>query len=180
MLRPSKGFPAMSLNEPTARSILEAAHAAWNRQDLEDMLTWYHDDIAYYNNAGGIDGNVVKLYRKSDMRAFLQPLLNVADCMSVPLTFNYRDGVGRAQVEVVIRHRRSGIKLKGTYRQFVTFQDLQIIAHEEFHDAARMKAFWAMVQSPANPVEKNRTIIAKLLSQALRPQPPCPPQPADE
>ena len=170
----------MSLNEPTARSILEAAHAAWNRQNLEDMLTCYHDDITYYNNTGGIDGNVLKLYGKEDMRAFLQPVLDIADCISVPLTFNYRDDVGRAQVEVVIRHRQSGMELKGTYRQFVTFQNFQIIALEEFHDAARMKAFWTMVQGPASPVQKNRTIISKLLSEALRPQPPFPPQPADE
>ena len=164
----------MSLNEPTARSILEAAHAAWNRQDLEDMLTWYHDDIAYYNNTGGIDGNVLKLYGKEEMRAFLQPVLDIADCISVPLTFNYRDDVGRAQVEVVIRHRQSGMKVKGTYRQFVTFQDFQIIALEEFHDAARMKAFWAMVHGHVDPISKNRPAISKMLADALRTQPPFP------
>ena len=69
----------MSLNEPTARSILEAAHAAWNRQDLEEMLGWYHDEITYFCNMGGSDGNALRLYGKADMRAFLEPVLRVAD-----------------------------------------------------------------------------------------------------
>lgn len=164
----------MILNELTARAILEAAHAAWSKQDVEAMLTWYHDDLSYYCNMGGSDGNALRLFGKSDMRAFLEPVIKVADCISVPISFSYQNGMGRAQVEVIIRHRESGNVLNGTYRQILLFEDYKIKALEEFHDAARMRAFWEMVQGPANPIGKNRSTITRLISDALKPQPPFP------
>ena len=170
----------MMLNEPKARSILEAAHAAWSRQDFEEMLDLYHDDIVYYSNAGGIGGNVLKLYGKEEMRAFLLPVMNVADCISLPLTFNYRDDVGRAQAQIVIRHRESGMNLEATCRQFVNFQDFKIIVHEEFHDAERMRAFWALVQGTQTATSKSKTMVSRMLSEALGLQPRLPSQSNDE
>ena len=170
----------MDINEPTARSILEAAHAAWNRQDIEAMLEWYHDDLTYFCNTGGSDGDALRLYGKADMRAFLTPVLKVADCISVPCAFTYQDGIGRAQIEVVLRHHETGHTLQGTYRQLLFYRDFKIQAVEEFHDAARMKAFWAMVQGPQSPISKSRTTVSMMLSEALKPQPRFPPQPADE
>ena len=40
--------------------------------------------------------------------------------------------LGRAQVEVVIRHRQSGMELKGTHRQFVTFQNSRLSPLKSF------------------------------------------------
>ena len=62
--------------------------------------------------------------------------------------------------------------LKGTFRQIVMYQDFKIKALEEFHDAARMKTFWEMVQGPANPIGKNRTTITRMITDALKPEPP--------
>lgn len=164
------------VNEPTARAILDAAHAAWNRRDLEDMLTWYCDDLTYFCNMGASDGGPLRVHGKAEMRAFLEPVLSVADCTSVPMSFNYRDGIGRAQVEVVIRHRKSGQQLQGTYRQILFFEDSKILALEEFHDAARMQAFWRLVQGleeiVADPGKKKRATIQQLLADAHKPQPP--------
>ena len=170
----------MEINEPTARGILEAAHAAWNRRDIDAMLEWYHDDLTYFCNTGGSDGGALRLYGKADMRAFLSPVLNVADCISVPCSFTYQDGMGRAHIEVVLRHRKTGHTLQGTYRQLLFFRDFKISALEEFHDAARMKAFWAMVQGPQNEAHKNRTTVSRMLLNALKPQPRFPPLPTDE
>ena len=147
----------MEINELTARSILEAAHAAWNRQDIEAMLDWYADDLTYFCNTGGSDGDALRLYGKADMRAFLEPVLKVADCISVPCSFTYRDGIGRAHIEVVLRHRETGHTLQGTYRQLLFYRDFRISAVEEFHDAARMKAFWAMVQGSSKPDQPEQT-----------------------
>ena len=170
----------MDINEPTARGILEAAHATWNRQDIESMLDWYHDDLTYFCNTGGSDGDALRPYGKADMRAFLAPVLKVADCVSVPYSFSYQDGIGRAHIEVVLRHRETGHTLQGTYRQLVFFRDFKIQAIEEFHDAARMKAFWAMVHGPQSPTTTSRTTVSKMLWEALRLQPRFPPQPVDE
>lgn len=170
----------MDLNEPTARGILEAAHAAWSSQDIESMLSWYHDDLTYFCNMGGVGGEPLRLYGKPDMRAFLQPVIEVADSLSVPSSFTYRDGVGRAQVEVFIRHRQTGSVLEGTYRQVVLFDGFKIKALEEFHDAAKMQAFWQMVLTPVDPSAQQPPTLARLLSNTIRPQqPPSPIEPCD-
>ena len=135
----------MNLDEGAAATIIGAAHSAWSRGDLEGMLSWYCDDLTYFCNTGGPDGGALRLVGKSDLRAFLRPLLAVADCITTPATFTYRDGVGRAHIEVALRHLKSGHVLTGLYRQVIWFDGLQIAALEEFHDAARMRAFWAMV-----------------------------------
>lgn len=101
------------------------------------------------------------------MRGFLEPILKLADCISTPLSFSYSDCVGRAQIHFQLRHKETGNVLRGTFRQIVGFQDQRIISLDEFHDAARMNTFWSMVQGPVNPVNRNRPIISKLLSDAL-------------
>lgn len=162
----------MPLNEPTARSILEAAHAAWSKQNIDGMLDWYDDRLTYFCNVGGADGGELRLYGKADMRAFLSPVTAVADCVTVPFAFTFSNGIGRAQIEVYIKHRESGNLLHGTYRQVVEYRDYKIFAVEEFHDAARMRAFWAMVLGPAIPDSKNSIIVSKLLRDALTQKPP--------
>ena len=149
-----------------ARRIVESLHNAWSRQDLEETLSYYHPQIHYFCNMGGADGSALRVRGKSDMRAFLAPILHVAECSSVPFTFTYRDDVGRAQVEIQIRHRASGNLIHSTFRQLLVFEDGLIKALDEYHDGTRMKVFWEMVQGPTNPIGKNRSIISKLLSDA--------------
>lgn len=162
----------MSINEPTAKSILEAAHAAWNARDLEKMLSWYSDDIRYFCDCGGSDGGALTLYGKADMRAFLAPVLAMSECISVPLSFHYNEGVGVAPVEVVLRNFATGHVLKGTYRQRVVFEGTQIKILEEFHHADRMKDLWDMVMSSPIATTPPDMTASGLLSAILKPQPP--------
>lgn len=122
---------------------------------------------------GGVDGTALSIRGKTEMRAFLSPVLLVADCSSVPFTFSYRDNVGRAQVEIHIRHRASGNMIRTTFRQIVRFENGLIKKLDEYHDGSRMKSFWQLVQGPANPIGKNRTIISKLLANATIEQGPA-------
>lgn len=145
------------LNEVTAETILEALHAAWSQGDLGRMMTWCHPEITYYLNAGSADGGPLRLHGKDEMRAFLGRILHAATSMTVPLSFSYRDGVGRAQIEAFVQHRRTGNVLSGTYRQVIFFEDYKIVALEEFHDAAKMKTFWDMVRSEEIRVRSGRS-----------------------
>ena len=63
--------------------------------------------------------------------------------------FRFSDGVGRALIGAVIRHKDTGHKLAGTFRQVVYYRNNQIAQLEEFHDAARMAAFWRLVAGEA-------------------------------
>ena len=160
----------MMLDEAKARSILAAAHLAWSCGDLEGMLAFYNDDLTYFCNTGAPDGGPLELFGKADMRAFLEPVLQIAECTTVPITFSYKDGVGRAQIDVVLRHLKTGHTLTGLYRQVVKFAGDKICAVEEFHDAARMRAFWNMVLSPNDDAEP----LPKRLPTVLIDQPTYP------
>lgn len=135
------------LNEVTAETILEAFHAAWSQGDVSRMLWWCHPEITYFMNTGAADGGPMRLHGKSEMQAFLGQILRAATSMTVPLSFSYRDGVGRAQIEAFVQHRGTGNVLSGTYRQVIFFDDFKIVALEEFHDAAKLKVFWEMVRN---------------------------------
>ena len=55
--------------------------------------------------------------------------------------------IARAQIDTYVRHRRTGHVLAGSYRQVVTYRGNEIWRIEEYHDAAKMAAFWRLVAS---------------------------------
>lgn len=135
----------VTLDENAARLVLEASHGAWSRGDVEGMLRWMTDDILYSCNTGGPDGGPLIVEGKDGMRAFLGPVAVVAESMSVVDLFEYRDMTARARIDCYIRHRSTGHLLTGSYRQVVEFRGNLISRLEEFHDAAKMIAFWKLV-----------------------------------
>ena len=139
--------PLKKLDEYMARSVLEQAHAAWCKGEIERLLSCYADDCVYWCNAGSLHGSPFVIEGKQQLRAFLQSITLVAESKSVIDHFQFEDGIGRAQIEAYIRHRRTGHVLAGTYRQIVTYRGRKIARSEEYHDAAKMAAFWRMVTS---------------------------------
>ncbi|WP_198011167.1 nuclear transport factor 2 family protein [Hyphomicrobium zavarzinii] len=130
-----------------AREILDSTHNAWSRGDVEALLALYADDLTYWCNAGSLDGVPYVIEGKQGLRTFLRSILSVAESATATEHFQFEEGIGRAKVEAYIRHRRTGHVLSGSYRQIITFRGRKIIRLEEYHDAAKMAAFWRMVTS---------------------------------
>lgn len=139
----------MQLDEHRARMILDSSHAAWSRGDIEGVLSNYVDDLTYYCNTGGPDGGPLSIVGKQALRHMLQPIADVAESVSVSEYFRFSDGIGRAKIECYIRHRTTHHTLVGSYRQLVTYRGNRIARMEEFHDAAKMIAFWRMISGEA-------------------------------
>ncbi len=139
----------MQLDEHRARMILESSHAAWSRGDVEGVLSHYADDLSYYCNTGGPDGGPLAIEGKQALRQMLRAVVDVAESVSVPEYFRYSDGVGRSMIECYIRHKTTHHTLVGSYRQLVTYRGNRIARTEEFHDAAKMMAFWKMISGEA-------------------------------
>jgi len=139
----------MSLDEHRARMILEATHAAWSRGDVEGVVGNFTDDLTYFCNTGGPDGGPLTIVGQSAYREFLDKIVEVAESVSVPEYFRFQDGIGRAKVECYIRHNTTRHALVGSYRQLITYRGNRIVRMEEFHDAAKMIAFWRMISSEA-------------------------------
>lgn len=135
----------MSLDELSAREILDASHAAWSRGDVSAVLDQFVDDLTYWCNTGGPQGTPLTLRGKDQLRAFLQRAADVAESVSVSEYFRLTEGVGRAKIECYIRHNQTGHTLVGSFRQVVTFRGRKIERIDEYHDAAKMIAFWRLI-----------------------------------
>ncbi len=148
----------MGLDEHRARMIVESAHAAWSRGDVDGVVRHCADDITYFCNTGGPDGGPLTIVGKEAYREFLQQIVDVAESVSVPEYFRFEDGVGRTTIDCYIRHKTTRHTLVGSYRQLVTYDGPWIVRLEEFHDAAKMIAFWRMISGEA-AIEK--TLLAQ-------------------
>lgn len=136
----------MTLDELSARGILDVVNAAWSEGDLDRMLRYYADDVVYWCNAGGPDGGPLTISGKAALAEFLRSTQAVAESVCVAEYFRLIDGVGRSRVEAFIRHKQTGHTLSGSYRQLITFRDGKIARVEEFHDAAKFAAFWRLIR----------------------------------
>lgn len=135
------------LDAQAAQDVLTAAHDAWNEGDIERCLAQYADDLTYWCNAGSLDGVPYVIEGKQSYRTFLMSITAVADSEARLERFQFEDGVLRGQIKASIRHRRTGLVLAGSYRMIATYRGRKIARIEEYHDAAKMAAFWRMVTS---------------------------------
>lgn len=131
-------------NAVTARKILDATHDAWSKGDIDRLVSYFVDDMIYWSNTGA-NGEPWIIEGKEAYSAHLKGIASVAESVTVSEHFHFSDGIARAKIDGYIRHRQTGHVLSGTYRQIMTFRGLKVSRVDEFHDAAKMAAFWHLV-----------------------------------
>jgi ketosteroid isomerase-like protein len=146
---PREGLGSMDLDEHRARVILESTLAAWSNADIDALVSHFVDDMTYFCNTGGPDGGPLTIVGKRTYREMLQQIVDVAESVCVSEYFRFANGVGRAKIECYIRHKTTRHTLVGSYRQLITYRGDRIERMEEFHDAAKMIAFWQMISGEA-------------------------------
>ena len=134
----------MDLNYNTAKAIVEAAHAAWNAGSVEGMLEKYVDDMVYATNTGP-DGSLLMIRGKEDFRARFEPVMAIIDSRTSMQSFRFDGDAARVRFKTFVRHRQTGQEMTGSFRQLVQFRGFKICRLEDFHDAAKMAAFWRLV-----------------------------------
>ena len=73
-------------------------------------------------------------------------MLDQLECLTVVEAFHYSGDTARAMVAVWLKHLSTGIELSGQFRQVYRFdENYKIVSLEEFHDAAKLRAFWQLV-----------------------------------
>ena len=125
---------------------MEAAHVAWNAGSLEGVLDKYVDDLVYISNAEGENGGPLTIYGKEAFRHRFAPVLAAVESKTAIEGFHFQDGLARVRLSTFVRHRTTGHVLTGSFRQLMHFRQLQICKLEDIHDAAKMRAFWQLVQ----------------------------------
>ena len=135
----------MDISEDRARELLYGVHEAWNKRDIEALLALYVDDgMTFWANVGGPDGGPLTISDKPTFRAHLDAVKDF-ECLSVPQSVRFEDGLGRASVEFYIRDPSSGLQHAATYRQIASYRDGLILRMEEYHDAKALAAFMSLL-----------------------------------
>jgi ketosteroid isomerase-like protein len=134
----------LDVTEEQARQIVYSIHDAWNRRDLERMLSFYDEDVTFFANLGGPNGEGTIIEGKPK---FLEAMSGWArlECMSVPQLFRFENGVARASVEFFIKDPKTGQSHSSSYRQIATFRKGRILRLENYHDAAALMAFISLM-----------------------------------
>ncbi len=114
-------------------------------RNLDRMLSYYSDDVIYTCNAEPSGGRAVQYHGRQALRAFLQPLLDQIECVSVVDAMHFDGAKARATIACYMKHDSTGIVLSGQYRQVIRFKGGLIDRLEEFHDAAKLASFWKIV-----------------------------------
>lgn len=135
----------MEFDARAARELLDAAYNAWSRGDVASVLAQYADDMTFWSNVGGPSGEPTTIVGKAAFAEFVEHLAATLEGASAMDHFSFADGIGRANVEHYIRHKKTGLTMAGSYRQVTTFRDGKITRVEQYHDAARTAAFWRLV-----------------------------------
>jgi|SRR3569832_1922643 uncharacterized protein (TIGR02246 family) len=130
----------------TARAIVEAAHHAWNSGDIEGMLASYTEDVTYVSNTGP-NGESMTLRGKAEFRARFEPILSIVRAVTSLESFYLEGSVARIRYQTYVLHHATGHEMTGTYRQLCTYRGLQICRIEDFHDAAKIAAFWRLIEA---------------------------------
>lgn len=137
-----------------AERLVEAAHTAWGRADIDALLRYFANDFEYQIKAGTEDGSPLALVGKDEFADFWRPLVLQMETRTTPGRMQLNGDVARLQVSVWLRHRQTGFTLNGTYRQLLTFRGGLICRIEEYHDAAKLNAFWAVIAQETASAER--------------------------
>jgi ketosteroid isomerase-like protein len=135
----------MLLNYDTAKAIVEETHRAWSEGDIDAVLRIYAEDIFYKRNAGDRSTPPLVIQGREAMGVYLREIQEKASGMAVVKNFQFRSGIGRARVTYFLEDRASGQTHTATYRQTVAYRGLHISRIEQFHDSARLSAFFRLI-----------------------------------
>jgi ketosteroid isomerase-like protein len=144
----ARGKRTSTIHIETITAILESAREAWNAGSIEGVLDKYVDDVVYITNTGGPNGESLTIRGKENLRRHFKAAVDVVDCQSRLEAVRYEGGLVRTRVSVDLCHRASGHSMTCSLRQILRFEGFRIAESRDFHDAAKLAAFWRLVGDP--------------------------------
>lgn len=133
---------------------MESAQEAWNAGSVEGVLDKYVNDLVYTTNTGRPNGESLTFRGKDELRKLYRTTMEVLDSASRLESVRYENGLVRTRLTAVLRHRATGHILTCSLRQILRFREFRIAEQEDFHDAAKLAAFWRLVEDPLEYLDK--------------------------
>jgi ketosteroid isomerase-like protein len=129
-----------------SRTLLEGAYAAWAARDLSATLDCFAEDVAFVIHLpSDVTPLAGEVHGRDELRMRLQAILDTCDVLAYT-PVQIRDGSAlRSQVHFHYRHKATGLDYEGRLRHVWRIAGDRIVYFEEFHDAARVGAFFALL-----------------------------------
>lgn len=131
------------VTDEQARTLIERAHTAWSRGDLDEMLAQFSYDMEFWCNAGDPSGPI-EFKDKNNFRQSLEAVLRTTKSKSRLVSFRFDGEVAHARASIRMESLVCGAKYVAAYRQIVRYKRLRISRIEEYHDAGLLNAFWKL------------------------------------
>jgi ketosteroid isomerase-like protein len=126
---------------------MEAAYAAWAARDLNTTLAAFADDVVFVIHLPPEVAPFVGEARgKAELRGRLQVIIDEFDFLEYrPLNITAEGEHLHSRIGFRYRHKATGLEYDGTMRHVWRVEGDRIVRFEEFHDAERVRTFFAMV-----------------------------------
>ena len=129
------------------RLIVEAMYASWAAQDLSSVGACLHRDATYTlhlpKGAWPIAGDV------RDKRKIVASLADILRDFEVveyrPLKITDADEISTSRAKIHYGHKATGLSYEANIRNVWRIEGDKVRSFEVFHDAARLRAFFEMV-----------------------------------
>jgi ketosteroid isomerase-like protein len=140
------------------RTIVEALYASWAVKDLDSVLACCADDIVFAIHVStDIMPFAGETRGKADIAPRLQMILDGFHFLAYrPLHICEDDDQFHAQVLYHFRHKVTGHEIEGTMRHVGRIEGDKVVRLDEFHDTARLQAFFGLLaQSESGVPERD-------------------------
>lgn len=129
------------------RLIVEAMYASWAAQDLSSVAACLHRDATYTlhlpKGAWPIAGDV---RGKRKIVTSLAEILRDFEVVEYrPLKITDADEISTSRAKIHYGHKAIGLSYEATIRNVWRIEGDKVRSFEVFHDAARLRAFFEMV-----------------------------------
>ena len=122
------------------------------------MLNKYTDDIVYVTNSDGPNGEASTIRGKENLRIRFEKAMETFDITIKMESIRFGRGSVRVRSSLLYEHRETGHSLSCSLRQIVGFEGFRIAEVHDFHDEARMAAFWKLLGDPLMRLGKPQSV----------------------
>lgn len=124
---------------------MESAQESWNSGSVEGVLAKYVEDIIYTTNTGGPNGESLTIRGKENVRDRYRSSMALIQSHARLEYVRWDDGLVRTRLSAFLQHRETGISATVRLRQLIRFRGFLIAEIQDFHDAAKLAAFWRFI-----------------------------------
>lgn len=137
------------MQHPTPIEVVNGFNTAWAKGDIEKALTFIGENCIYELHVSGdaLPFGGVTAGRENIAAVLRQIRRDFEYVLFRPFKLTPDGDIVRFQVEFMYRHMKSGEVIDGRFRMVMKVEDGSIVRADEYHDRAKVEAFFRLVEA---------------------------------